>query len=57
MGLKVAGGAPQSAAVKLSQGDMADSIARGICIECNSKTKKQKIKPNYEQPTIMTHVK
>ena len=46
VGLEVAGGAPKGAPVKQYQGNLADSITRGICVECNDETENQKIKHN-----------
>ena len=52
VGPEVADGASKGTPVKLSQGDLADSVACGICIECNIK----KSEPSYEQLTTMAHV-
>ena len=40
VGLDMSGGAPKGSTIKLSQGNITDSIACGICIKCNSGTKK-----------------
>ncbi len=39
VGLESAGGAPEGGTIQLSQGDITDSIACGICIKCNREQK------------------